>query len=247
MVHGKHVEGLSPRVRGNRASCVQYWWYWGSIPACAGEPSIGRRRCRATRVYPRVCGGTMRSSLEGRYSGGLSPRVRGNLRPTKSRPAASRSIPACAGEPITSPRQQNNLEVYPRVCGGTWPCSGSSRIGRGLSPRVRGNPCWPKPPCQTSRSIPACAGEPSGPVTESLRGAVYPRVCGGTLLPLRLLRLLLGLSPRVRGNRACSASSPWTRRSIPACAGEPELHQMIAGVPEVYPRVCGGTDLLPWM
>ena len=29
-----------------------------SIPACAGEPALGRRMYPAFGVYPRVCGGT---------------------------------------------------------------------------------------------------------------------------------------------------------------------------------------------
>ena len=70
-------------------------------------------------VYPRVCGGT--SSIRRlilRYMG-LSPRVRGN-RPRSSQLAwASRSIPACAGEPAEKKVDCMVREVYPRVCGGT--------------------------------------------------------------------------------------------------------------------------------
>ena len=54
------VEGLSPRVRGNRyvhhVPCTQK----GSIPACAGEPMKSSRGSGMARVYPRVCGGTHR-------------------------------------------------------------------------------------------------------------------------------------------------------------------------------------------
>ena len=51
----------------------------------------------------------------------------------------SRSIPACAGEPICAGPIPTGAGVYPRVCGGTnlrW----ADTNGRGgLSPRVRGN------------------------------------------------------------------------------------------------------------
>ena len=137
----------------------------GSIPACAGEPSFRPKSARPGRVYPRVCGGTERSTsahacnpglsprVRGNFSfrnaSGLSPRVRGNHLSQRRVRAADGSIPACAGE-----------GVYPRVCGGT--------VLHGLSPRVRGNRC---PPVRgnlssgavgayCSRSIPACAGEP---------------------------------------------------------------------------------------
>ena len=50
---------------------------------------------------------------------GLSPRVRGNLRPSTSEGENKRSIPACAGEPPWSGAAQPWAKVYPRVCGGT--------------------------------------------------------------------------------------------------------------------------------
>ena len=51
-------EGLSPRVRGNPIMGGGGGNGSGSIPACAGEPSWRETRLTATRVYPRVCGGT---------------------------------------------------------------------------------------------------------------------------------------------------------------------------------------------
>ena len=55
-----------------------------------------------TKVYPRVCGGTLgvRPSLE--PMPGLSPRVRGNLALRAEGRIRGRSIPACAGEPAFS-------------------------------------------------------------------------------------------------------------------------------------------------
>ena len=52
-----------------------------------------------------------------------------------------------------------------------------------------------------------------------------------------------GLSPRVRGNPLGlmrARALPW---SIPACAGEPAAACEAAAIPQVYPRVCGGTRL----
>ena len=51
-------QGLSPRVRGNLVHAKRGRAYFGSIPACAGEPRPPSRRTGSTRVYPRVCGGT---------------------------------------------------------------------------------------------------------------------------------------------------------------------------------------------
>ena len=74
--------GLSPRVRGNRQGGPLQRLREGSIPACAGEPGTEASRPTGMRVYPRVCGGTLRRGLPGLPLSGLSPRVRGNPRPS---------------------------------------------------------------------------------------------------------------------------------------------------------------------
>ena len=73
---------------------------------------------------------------------------------------------------------------------------------------------------------------------------VYPRVCGGTPMGVRAGVLVIGLSPRVRGNRRHTPPMTNTPRSIPACAGEPSTPTVLAVLQKVYPRVCGGTPSL---
>ena len=72
-------QGLSPRVRGNRFTACNGHQCSGSIPACAGEPSVVRSLIAWSKVYPRVCGGTPTSIWLAETASGLSPRVRGNL------------------------------------------------------------------------------------------------------------------------------------------------------------------------
>ena len=91
--------GLSPRVRGNLQAIDEDGGKKWSIPACAGEPPFHSTVSGCGWVYPRVCGGTRRQSRHGDDHGGLSPRVRGNLRKAIENPIGIRSIPACAGEP----------------------------------------------------------------------------------------------------------------------------------------------------
>ena len=71
--------------------------------------------------------------------------------------------------------------------------------------------------------------------------SVYPRVCGGTWVVIAIIALFCGLSPRVRGNQGMLTTRIGSRRSIPACAGEPAVNRMMPSAPRVYPRVCGGT------
>ena len=114
---------------------------------------------------------------------------------------------------------------------------------RGLSPRVRGKPHrWPAT-VPARRSIPACAGE-TGPNGQCpLLTRVYPRVCGGNAQVTAQLRVVEGLSPRVRGKLSTSTFGtipPW---SIPACAGETRSGPAGPSVVGVYPRVCGGNSV----
>ncbi len=95
--------GLSPRVRGNRASNMRPPSKSGPIPARAGEPRAGSALAPRSRAYPRACGGTgshIRSRC--RYPG-LSPRVRGNLPGPHGPWVRNGPIPARAGEPSCSP------------------------------------------------------------------------------------------------------------------------------------------------
>ena len=71
---------------------------------------------------------------------------------------------------------------------------------------------------------------------------VYPRVCGGTAMPLVATYLVAGLSPRVRGNRRTFQDFVRQGGSIPACAGEPGkqvLYALIGHVIGLSPRVRG--------
>jgi len=193
------------------------------------------------KVYPRVCGGTSKLGTWPRMVAGLSPRVRGNLSDTIACVTKSRSIPACAGEPIYGEGRPAYQKVYPRVCGGTWRTHCALMIPRGLSPRVRGNRSQIRSDTLKSRSIPACAGEPIVSTVLSPVSRVYPRVCGGTDCARIVVCETVGLSPRVRGNLwLCSV--PFVEMgSIPACAGEPLVPLRSCRVLMVYPRVCGGT------
>ena len=100
------------------------------------------------RAYPRVCGATARPSMGKTALAGLSPRVRGNPDELHVMLEVFGPIPACAGQPTSAASPTTIPRAYPRVCGAT-PCAlDASRRGKGLSPRVRGNP----------RCIPADAG-----------------------------------------------------------------------------------------
>ncbi len=157
--HGRWL-GRSPRVRGSQTATACRSAHWGSIPACAGEPSRRGSRATAARVDPRVCGGAQRPRRSGAGGGGRSPRVRGSPRLRQRPRAAAGSIPACAGEPSARAARARWGRVDPRVCGGARFWRSARGLEEGRSPRVRGSLVARRDGRVVAGSIPACAGEP---------------------------------------------------------------------------------------
>ncbi len=153
----------------------------------------------------------------------------------------NRSIPACTGEPRSGSAGSGPVEVYPRVYGGTPHARSVLTRLQGLSPRVRGNPYQFRIGMEQSGSIPACTGEPIPRLRRRGRTRVYPRVYGGTIFDVPGRSHIMGLSPRVRGNRFSATFFGPLQRSIPACTGEPVRRTSSISLARVYPRVYGGT------
>ena len=109
---------------------------------------------------------------------------------------------------------------------------------------MRGNLSHPFSPTAELRSIPACAGEPDAISRSEPASWVYPRVCGGTQRQDNRVLSTRGLSPRVRGNRFSATAVTVAAGSIPACAGEPQGGPTPSANSLVYPRVCGGTQIM---
>ena len=134
--------GLSPRVRGHRGAVARGAFASGSIPACAGPPRRRPVEEGSRRVYPRVCGATDHCAEKIQNGVGLSPRVRGHPVAASTGTCRARSIPACAGPPAPGGQAMWRTGVYPRVCGATLAENVPDAFVKGLSPRVRGHPCY---------------------------------------------------------------------------------------------------------
>ena len=233
--------GLSPRLRGNRIPAWRGLYADGSIPAPAGEPRAEVLLGPELGVYPRACGGTTGRSVARARVGGLSPRLRGN-RPFIAVTSCWRwSIPAPAGEPHRPFLSRLSEGVYPRACGRTTMNNLVRPMNNGLSPRLRGNRPVPRHAPRPHRSIPAPAGEPASRLKRFCEVSVYPRACGGTVGVHRPHPEVVGLSPRLRGNRPLASNASVKSRSIPAPAGEPLAFTARTQKSWVYPRACGGT------
>ena len=193
--------GPSPRVRGIRDVALDGGVATGSIPACAGNPRSVIVIRTAPRVHPRVCGESGRPPGSRCRGSGPSPRVRGILPADPQAALLPGSIPACAGNPTTSPRSVPLAWVHPRVCGESRHAPFHPAFLGGPSPRVRGirqNAQGRRP---GRGSIPACAGNPVEDPDCLRVGGVHPRVCGESSRGFASPILMVGPSPRVRGIR----------------------------------------------
>jgi len=208
-----------------------------------------------------VCGATSRRLGDLRDTQGASPRVRGNRPPVRTRVRRQGSIPACAGQPLQragKPGLVGSIPAcagqpsrcravpagwteHPRVCGATELHGPVGRHIRGASPRVRGNLETTVKNGGEMRSIPACAGQPTARSATHKINREHPRVCGATRGLPTYAQVVLGASPRVRGNPYCHRHTGSNGRSIPACAGQPRYRWWSAQASPEHPRVCGAT------
>ena len=193
-------QGLAvhPRVGGETGDDATEYLsgrHRGSIPAWAGKPGPGSAPTPPGGVHPRVGGETYETVEQEDWTGGPSPRGRGNQRPkieSKANMEAVHprvggetvedsgsirlqvrwSIPAWAGKPVGGGLTwRSPYRVHPRVGGETRRECQATTPRSGPSPRGRGNPLGLADIEVTNRSIPAWAGKPlrhSDPVDSCL-------------------------------------------------------------------------------
>ncbi len=236
----KHLTGLSPPVRGKLPAHRIYHLLRGAIPARAGETRSHLKTCIETWVYPRPCGGNCGEIAERPFIGGLSPPVRGKPRILRLGTGLSGSIPARAGETLSSSIIPPSIEVYPRPCGGNVMPRPHFIASQGLSPPVRGKPAIQPETEKGVGSIPARAGETDSHCSPRRLSRVYPRPCGGNTGFRLKHRAYSGLSPPVRGKPSAFRPAAGPSGSIPARAGETDEYVERNRSLMVYPRPCGG-------
>ena len=170
--------GSSPRVRGTGIGIWDELTRRRFIPACAGNGPPRRSPKPSAPVHPRVCGERVKIEEDQVERTGSSPRVRGTDTHRWTTAAATRFIPASAGNGNGCDPCDSCDPVHPRVCGERQSVNPHPDRVLGSSPRVRGTARQSKWQRILARFIPACAGNGRGPHGAFGGRPVHPRVCG---------------------------------------------------------------------
>ena len=150
--------GSSPRMRGTQRRPEQCVGLPRFIPAYAGNTGRPSRRTGGGPVHPRVCGEHAQCVSKLLAVRGSSPRMRGTRSAGRPRWAASRFIPAYAGNTPGSGAAIRPCPVHPRVCGEHLKSPISLGTSSGSSPRMRGTRSAMRLRRKPNRFIPAYAG-----------------------------------------------------------------------------------------
>ncbi len=231
--------GSSPRVRGTPAAPEYPATQPRFIPAGAGNAAAGHRAPAPAPVHPRGCGERGSRPPWHWPPAGSSPRVRGTPQPAARLCAASRFIPAGAGNaPVRLPRRTGRA-VHPRGCGEREISRFLGRPVHGSSPRVRGTRIADLGRARAGRFIPAGAGNACPFSSINVVLPVHPRGCGERDWVAVESPTDHGSSPRVRGTLRGWSTRRGILRFIPAGAGNALSRSSNGANPPVHPRGCG--------
>ena len=170
---------------------------------------------------------------------GSSPRLRGTGSACHFDANGHRFIPAPAGNRRLSLTNGGRRTVHPRACGEQWVSIRSRAPSTGSSPRLRGT-AWRRGFwINSSRFIPAPAGN-SKPVGRPRPGeSVHPRACGEQAPRRKSAPSSDGSSPRLRGTATSRRFPLRFVRFIPAPAGNSWRSCPPSRWRSVHPRACG--------
>ncbi len=221
--------GPPPRWRGSRFRSRPTGGVIGSTPALAGKPrASGPKRWRRW-VHPRAGGEAVVRVERIGDATGPPPRWRGSRRGSGAAEGGEGSTPALAGKPAGYFAHASSARVHPRAGGEAIADPPYSSGGAGPPPRWRGSRVGVAVGRKCLGSTPALAGKPPGEVLFHRVVAVHPRAGGEADDPLTAQQRAVGPPPRWRGSRRGSGAAGASRRSTPALAGKPDLHDRAAG------------------
>ena len=214
------IQGSSPRMRGKPPRRGGAGIIRRIIPAHAGQTTPPSRFPPTSTDHPRACGANRRvfDTVSKRH--GSSPRMRGKPGPLASPRAASRIIPAHAGQTFPHNTRTSWCSDHPRACGANPLQMIVNSSPYGSSPRMRGKLGRLGLSLRCLRIIPAHAGQTASTHRLAPASADHPRACGANCLIALTVLIGYGSSPRMRGKPEREGGDVDPLRIIPAHAGQ---------------------------
>ncbi len=190
----------------------------GIIPAYAGPTPAPAYISRTSGDHPRVCGAHSMTSPLANASVGSSPRMRGSRKLDNGVSATEGSSPRMRGSPEHGRLQSGHAGIIPAYAGLT------------QSNRCSKTTAWDHPRACGAHGAVSGAGEP--PVGSS------PRMRDSHITK-RLVAILRGSSPRMRGSLLLIVFLDFFLGIIPAHAGLTRSHIDMVAPSRDHPRACG--------
>ncbi len=228
--------GSSPRARGTAHSAGSDGTPVRFIPAGAGNSQISTASRTASTVHPRGRGEQLAIGQLRVNTDGSSPRARGTDYRSASERNQVRFIPAGAGNSTRQQTARPPPPVHPRGRGEQFSVIVPTAQLSGSSPRARGTVMLPTNQRSYYRFIPAGAGNSDDHSLSPGSSPVHPRGRGEQQMSYVRWYGRDGSSPRARGTGSLPAVIAFTRRFIPAGAGNSSQLNSPSTCLSVHPR-----------
>ena len=170
---------------------------------------------------------------------GSSPHARGTPLHRIPDRRRGRFIPACAGNAMKGATALSLFTVHPRMRGERTNWVRQAMTSIGSSPHARGTHPEQAGQWQSTRFIPACAGNAAGRYKGGRAQTVHPRMRGERTADQIAQGKVYGSSPHARGPRMARRPGSARCRFIPACAGNAGRSRRCSSWCAVHPRMRG--------
>ena len=231
--------GSSPHTRGTHDPRRAAWRRCRFIPAYAGNALALHAGTSSAAVHPRIRGERRVCVASCSTTFGSSPHTRGTHQRIHSTAAASRFIPAYAGNASWVQSLNPQASVHPRIRGERPRLQSTGPLVSGSSPHTRGTLRYRSCCSTTGRFIPAYAGNARNPQFAPVQRPVHPRIRGERERYNDSDVLNVGSSPHTRGTPAPTPAHRLPGRFIPAYAGNARAGKVDQIPDSVHPRIRG--------
>ncbi|MDB5033320.1 MAG: hypothetical protein JWQ98_561 [Chlorobi bacterium] len=244
--------GSSPRMWGDQPILLDCWIISRFIPTHVGRSNFVIPQRRSFTVHPHACGEIFWKLITVADTAGSSPRMWGDPTGEGSYQRHVRFIPTHVGRSLAAGTASWSWSVHPHACGEIFGVITPPYSWIGSSPRMWGDPTIGGKEDLRGRFIPTHVGRSCHLDRGAPRPPVHPHACGEIRNSIFSVRVRVGSSPRMWGDREYSRRWRSVNRFIPTHVGRSPRHFRGGACRPVHPHACGeicisatGLDSIP--